>query len=104
MSRPLRKNENRGQGFIFKVNISLSLSSFQQEWQKMTSAANPQMSHSFSYDLNNRLTGQYDMYGKYVTYQYDGLNRRTQMTAPDGRVFTYSYTTGNRLSQIVAAA
>jgi len=57
-----------------------------------------------SYDLNKRLTGQYDMYGKYVTYQYDGLNWRTQMTAPDGRVFTYTYNTGNRLSQITATS
>ncbi len=70
----------------------------------LTSAANPLMTHYFSYDLNNRLTSQMDMYGKTIYYQYDGLNRRAQMTAPDGRVFTYSYNTGNRLSQIVAAS
>ncbi|MBI5603752.1 MAG: RHS repeat protein [Deltaproteobacteria bacterium] len=68
----------------------------------MTSAANPNIGYTFSYDLSNRLTGVLDSNGKSLSYQYDPLNNRTQMAAPDGRIINYGYDSGNRLSQIIS--
>ena len=72
----------------------------------MTSAGNANISYTFTYNLNDRLTNANNYYGKNLDYQYNAINQRTQMTvaSPDGRTFTYGYDTGNRLSQIVASS
>ena len=69
----------------------------------LTSAANPNIGYTLTYDLNNRLTSVLDSNNKTVSYQYNGLNQRTQMVTPDGRTITYAYNTTNRLSQVSSA-
>jgi RHS repeat-associated protein len=69
----------------------------------MTSAANQGIGYSFSYDLNNRLTGILDSNGRSIAYQYDALGNRTQMTTPDGRTISYAYNNINRLTGILSS-
>ena len=69
----------------------------------MISAANQDISYSFSYDQNNRLTGILDSNGRSIAYQYDALGNRTQMATPDGRTITYAYNGVNRLTGILSS-
>ncbi len=68
----------------------------------LTSATNPNIGYTFTYDLNNRLSNVLDSNNRSIDYQYNGLNQRTQVITPDGRTITYGYDTGNRLSQITS--
>jgi len=67
----------------------------------LTSAANPNIGYTFTYDLNNRLMSALDSNNKTITYQYDSLSQRTRVVA-DGRTIDYTYDSGNRLYQVLS--
>ncbi len=67
----------------------------------LTQAANQNIGYTFTYDLDNRLTGVSDSLGRVILYQYDGLGKRTRMTGPDGKTISYQYDVANRLSEIL---
>jgi len=69
----------------------------------ISSALNQDIGYSFSYDLNNRLTGISDSNGRSIAYQYDALGNRSQMTTPDGRTISYAYNAVNRLTGILSS-
>jgi RHS repeat-associated protein len=69
----------------------------------ISSAMNQDIGYSFSYDLNNRLTGITDSNGRPIAYQYDALGNRSQMTTPDGRTISYARDAVNRLTGILSS-
>jgi YD repeat-containing protein len=65
----------------------------------------PNVSYTFGYDKNNRLTSSaLTAYGtqKMVVYGYNSLGNRDEMTAPDGRSITYDYNAGYQLWKVIS--
>ena len=69
----------------------------------LTRAANPNISYTFTYDLNNRLTGVSDSLGREILYEYDALGKRTRMTGPDRKTISYQYDMADRLIEILTS-
>ncbi len=67
----------------------------------MTGASNQNISYTFSYDSNNRLTGVTDSNSRTLSYQYDLAGNRTSMTFPENLTTTYTYNDAGRLTGIV---
>ena len=68
----------------------------------LTSASNPNIAYTLTYDLKNRLIALADSNEKTTRYEYNGLDRRTKMVTPEGNTIGYLYDSGNRLSRITA--
>jgi RHS repeat-associated protein len=65
----------------------------------------PDVSYTFGYDKNNRLTSSaLTAYGtqKSVGYGYNSLGNREAMTTPDGRSITYDYNAGYQLWKVIS--
>lgn len=65
-------------------------------------AANKNISYSFSYDAAGRMISATDSSGKTIGYAYDLRGNKTGMTMPDGTSITYGYDGVNRLTSIVS--
>lgn len=75
---------------------------------RIQTAANKDISYSYTYDVDNRVTSVSDNRGYTITYLYDQVGNRTTMTFQPGtqneNVTTYSYDNGNRLQTITSPA
>jgi len=67
----------------------------------LITASNQNITYTYTYDNNGRITSVTDSFARVITYQYDKTGNRTQMTMPDGKITNYAYDTNNRLTQIL---
>lgn len=64
-------------------------------------AANKNISYTFTYDANNRMVSVTDSNNRTLRYDYDLSGNKTALTLPDGQSVAYRYDTANRLAEIV---
>ncbi len=63
-------------------------------------ATNSNISYTFAYNINGKVTTVADSNGRTVSYVYDSLGNKTKLTYPEGSTVTYSYDSANRLTKI----
>jgi RHS repeat-associated protein len=63
-------------------------------------AANRNITYTFSYDQAGRMLSSGDSNGRTVSYDYDAAGRKTRLTYPDGFTVSYAYDATDRLSRL----
>jgi len=64
-------------------------------------AANKNISYTFTYDVAGKVKSVSDSTGKVISYEYDALGNKTRITSPEGKSITYQYDNANRLTAIL---
>ncbi len=64
-------------------------------------AANQNISYTFAYDANARVTSVTDSNGRTINYEYNVLGSKTKTAYPDGTIVNFTYDAANRLSSIL---
>ncbi len=64
-------------------------------------ATNSNISYTFTYSTNGKVTSVADSNSRVVSYQYNALGNKTKLVYPEGSTVTYSYDSANRLKSIV---
>lgn len=67
----------------------------------LLSAANKNISYTFSYDAAGRVLSSTDNSGKVISYEYDLLGNKIRMISPEGKSLTYTYDNANRQTSII---
>jgi RHS repeat-associated protein len=64
-------------------------------------AANRNISYTFTYDAAGKVKSVADSTSKVISYEYDALGNKTKMVSPEGKSLSYTYDTANRLTAIL---
>ncbi len=64
-------------------------------------ATNSNVSYTFGYISNGKVTNVTDSNGRAVSYSYDSLGNKTKLAYPEGSVVSYSYDKANRLTSMI---